>query len=75
MAYKLGDFKKLTFVLDTIDGDTNIILTLNGDIVGKAKLYDFPDRHDLNIYYGHKVVLVKAISEDNMWIVLEGEQL
>lgn len=62
----------LTFLLDVISTDTLVVLRVNGKLVGSCNVYDFPSRHDLNQYYGNKVIEVKAINKMKIEVYLEG---
>lgn len=61
----------LTFLLDVISTDTLVVLRVNGKLVGSCNVYDFPSRHDLNQYYGNKVIEVKAIDKMKIEVYLE----
>lgn len=51
----------LTRLLDVIHADTKVVLYLDGEKIGSCRVYEFPDKHDLNEYYGHTVVEVKPV--------------
>lgn len=61
----------LTYLLDIISTDTMIILRVDGKLVGSCNVYDFTSRHNLNQYYGNKVIEVKAIDKMKIEVDLE----
>ena len=61
----------LTYLLDIINADTMVVLSVNRKLIGTCNVYDFPSRHDLNQYYGNKVIEVKAIDKMKMEVELE----
>ena len=62
----------LTYLLDIINTDTMVVIRVDGKLVGGCNVYDFPSRHDLNQYYGNKVIEVKAIDKMKIEVELEG---
>lgn len=61
----------LTYLLDIINSDTLVVLRVDEKLIGGCRVYDFPSRHDLNQYYGNKVVEVKAIDKMKIEVNLE----
>ena len=63
----------LTYLLDIIHSDTKIVLYLNGKKVGSCRVYEFPDRHNLNEYYGYTVIEVKPVCLLEVEVYLKGK--
>ncbi len=59
----------LTFLLDTIDSNTEIELYYNNELIGKERVCEFPCKHHMNSYYGHKVERLE--SKEKQYLIIE----